>query len=134
MNQFRPVMIPEPKHSAAVRTEASLRRARCHLRPADGRVFLDQILPLGNLESIRNPTQIDAATKPTHLTANTARTELIRHGSVGFKCKLDAATLAAPVQLHGHIVCWYLRTQTQQIRHKRCNIDIKLPRPPTTDN
>lgn len=39
MNQFRPVMIPEPKHSAAVRTEASLRRARCHLRPADGRVF-----------------------------------------------------------------------------------------------
>jgi hypothetical protein len=45
-------------------------------------VVLDRLLSLGNLESVRDTSEIHTATVASNFPADATCTELIRHGSV----------------------------------------------------
>ena len=60
--------------------------------------ILDQILPLLDLQAVRDTAQVDRAAAAGDFTAYTTGAELVGYGGAGLQGELHAAALAAAVE------------------------------------
>lgn len=118
MDQFGPMVIPQPEHGAAVGAKVALARADLLLRSAacfDGGIFpsqfsisattsiegqrrrglLDQVFPFLDLQTVGDSTQIDTTAVSANFTTDTTGTELIWDGRLRVECEFDPAALTA---------------------------------------
>ena len=62
----------------------------------------DIFLPLGDLERVCVPADVDRSASTAHLAAYGAHAELIRHGRAGLDCESHCSAVAASLELDWH--------------------------------